>query len=133
MRKISFKTKQGRFEWLFIPFGLCNALTIFMRVMNDVFMPYIDDFVIVYLYYILIFIRIWEDHIKHVKIVFEILKKYKIYIKKIKCEFGKLSLVYLRYIAGNGQLNIDPAKVEVILKWPKPTIVIEVNIFLGEL
>lgn len=53
--KIAFKTKHGLFEWLVMPFGLCNALTTFMRVMNDVFIPYIDDFVIVYLDDILIF------------------------------------------------------------------------------
>jgi hypothetical protein len=82
----------------------------------NVFMPYIDDFVIVYLDDILIFSRIWEDHIKHVKTVFELLKKEKLYIKMSKCEFGKTSLVYLGYIVGNGQLKIDPVKVEVIVK-----------------
>jgi hypothetical protein len=129
--KTSFKTKQGLFEWLVMPFGLCNAPTTFMRVMNDVFIPYIDDFVIVYLDDILIFSRRWEDHIKHVKTVFELLKKEKLYIKMSKCEFGKTSLVYLGYIVGNGQLKIDLTKVEVIVKWPKPTTATEVRSFLG--
>jgi hypothetical protein len=48
-----------------------------------------------------------------------------------KCEFGKTSLVYLGYIVGNGQLKIDSAKVEVIVKWPKPTTTTEVRSFLG--
>ena len=53
------------------------------------------------------------------------------YVKFSKYEFGKTSLVYLGHIVGNGQLKIDPSKVEVIVKWPKPTNVTEVRSFLG--
>jgi hypothetical protein len=47
--KMTMKTNQGLFEWLVMPFGLCNSPVTFIRVMNDVFRPYIDDFLIVYL------------------------------------------------------------------------------------
>jgi hypothetical protein len=91
--KTAFKTKHGLFEWLVMPFGLCNSSVKFMRVMNDVFMYFIDDFVIAYSNNILVFIRTWEDHVMDVEKVFELLKMEKLYVKMSKCEFGKTSHV----------------------------------------
>ena len=84
-------------------FGLCNAPTTFMRMMNDVFMPFIDDFVIVYLDDILVFSRTWDEHVRHVKQVLDTLQREKLYVKLAKCEFGKTTLVYLGHIVGGGQ------------------------------
>ena len=114
--KTAFQTKEGIFEWLVMLFRLCNAPTTFMRVMNGVFHSYIDKFVIVYLDDILIFSSTWEEHINHVKQVLEVLQKHKLYLKMSECEFGKISLVYLGYIVGGGQLKIYISKVEVIVK-----------------
>jgi hypothetical protein len=79
--KTAFKTKQGLFEWLVMPFVLCNAPATVMHVMNDVFRPFIDDFVIAYLDGILIFNKSWEDHVKHVRKVLDVLKKEKLCLK----------------------------------------------------
>jgi hypothetical protein len=129
--KIAFKTKQGLFEWLVMSFGICNAPTTFMRVMNDVFRPFLDDFVIVYLDDILAFSGTWDEHVRHVKQVLDTLQREKLYVKMSKCEFGKTALVYLDHIVGGGQLQIDPSKIDVIVKWLEPKSVTEIQSFLG--
>ena len=114
--KMAFKTKQGPFECLVMPFGLCNAPTTFMRVMNDVFRPFLDDFLIVYLDDILVFRKTWEAHVGHVKQVSDTLKKDKLYVKLSKCEFGKTSLVYLGHIVGGvSHPSFDPVCMMYIL------------------
>ncbi len=73
--KTIFKIKHGLFEWLVMPFSLCNALATFMHVMNDVLRPFLDDFVIFYSDDILIFIKSHDEHVMHVKKALDVLKK----------------------------------------------------------
>jgi hypothetical protein len=127
----TFKTKQGFFKWLVMSFGLCNAPTTFMCVMNDVFGPFLDDFVIVYLDDILVFSGTWDEHVRHVKQVLDTFQREKLFVKMSKCEFQKTALVYLGHIMGGGQLKINPSKIDVIVNWPEPKSVTEFQSFLG--
>ena len=86
---------------------------------------------IVYLDEILIFSKTREYHVLHVNRVLDILKKEKLFLKMLKCEFGKTSLVYLGHIVGGGELRMDPYKLEAIVNFPTPKTVTEVRIFLG--
>eukprot|EP00253_Pinus_taeda_P031020 PITA_31020 len=65
--KIAFKAKEGLFEWLFMPFGLMNAPTTFMRLMDDILQPFTNSFVVVYLDDILIFSQSWEETLHHIR------------------------------------------------------------------
>jgi hypothetical protein len=69
--------------------------------------------------------------VRHVKQVLDTLQREKLYVKLSKCEFGKTALVYLGHIVGGGQLKIDPSKIDVIVNWPQPKSVTEIQIFLG--
>ncbi|XP_020254137.1 uncharacterized protein LOC109831212 [Asparagus officinalis] len=75
--------------------------------------------------------RTWEEHLVHVKKVFEVLQNGQLKLNEKKCEFGKDELVYLEFIVGKGQRRIDPRKVTVITKWPTPRTVTQVRSFMG--
>lgn len=114
-----------------MPFGLCNAPTTFTRLVNDILRPLIDSFIIVYLDDILVYSATWEEHISHLMQVLETLKKHQLLTNLNKCEFAQKSLVYLGFVIGGGELKIDLAKMETIMKWPMPTNVSEVRSFVG--
>eukprot|EP00253_Pinus_taeda_P027358 PITA_27358 len=103
----------------------------FMRLMNDVLRPFIDSFVIVYLDDILVYNVTWEEHISHLTQMLETLKKHHLLANLKKCEFARQPLVYLGYVIGGGELKIDPANMEAIMKWLVPTNVFGVKSFIG--
>ena len=71
-----------------LSFGLTNTLANFMTMMNDILREFLDDFVIVYLDDILVYRQDMDDHLKHLKIVFDKLRENKLYTKLSKCEFA---------------------------------------------
>ena len=85
--KTAFSTRYGLYEYLVMSFDLTNAPTFFMYLMNSVFMPELDKFVVVFIDDILIYSKNKEEHVQHLRIVLARLRKHKLYAKFSKCEF----------------------------------------------
>ena len=114
-----------------MPFGLTNAPAAFMDLMNRVFKPYLDTFVIVFIDDILVYSRLEEEHTKHLRIVLQTLRDKQLYVKFSKCELWLEKVVFLGHVISAEGVYVDPKKIEVILSWKPLTSVHEVRSFLG--
>jgi hypothetical protein len=85
--KTAFTTRYGLFEYLVMTFGLTNAPSHFTNLMNSVFMPELDKFVVVFIDDILIYSKNEEEHAKHLRIVLTRLREHQLYVKFNKCAF----------------------------------------------
>ena len=98
-------------------FGLTNAPAYFMYLMNSVFMPELDKFVIVFIDDILIYSNTEEDHANHLRVVLQRLRDHHLYAKFSKCEFWLDSVKFLGYTISSKGISVDPSKVQEVMDW----------------
>ena len=130
--KTAFRTRFGSFEYLVIPFGMCNAPATFQHFINDIFHDLLDRYVSPYLDDILIFTS--GDvplHIQHVRETLRRLRENNLYCKIEKCSFHVTSMEFLGYFVSLKGISMDSSKMDVISKWPMPWNIQEIQSFLG--
>ncbi|GJS53605.1 putative reverse transcriptase domain-containing protein [Tanacetum coccineum] len=102
-----------------------------MDLMNRVYKPYLDKFVIVFINDILIYSKDEKELEEHLKAILELLKKEKLYAKFSKCEFWIPKVQFLGHVIDSRGIHVDPAKIESIKDWASPKTPTEIRQFLG--
>ena len=113
--KTAFRTRYGHYKFLVMPFGLTNAPAAFMDLMNRVFRPYLDQFVVVFIDDILVYSKNEEEHERHVRIVLQALREKQLYAKLSKCDFWLKEVFSLGHIVSTEEIKVDPSKIEAIV------------------
>jgi len=93
--KTAYRTRYGSYEFLVMPFGFINAPSTFCTLMNDIFQEWFDDFIVVYIDDILIYSDSMEEHVEHLRKVFQKLKENKLYAKFEKCKLRVTEVDFL--------------------------------------
>ena len=92
IEKTTFRTHEGHFEFLVMPFGLSNAPAMFQSLMNTVLWPFLRKFVLVFFDDILIYSPSWSTHLQHLNAVLTALREYQLWLKRSKCSFATTSV-----------------------------------------
>lgn len=99
--------------------------------MNHILAPWLRKCVVVFIHDILIYSKNLEEHVQHVKMVFDLLREHQFKVRLSKCSFGQQQLKYLGHIISGAGVATDPSKIDSVLKWQTPSSVKELRGFLG--
>ena len=129
--KIEFRTHEGHYEFLVMPFCLTNEPSTFQGLMKSIFETYLRKFVLVLFDDILIYSKSWEEHVQHVDMVLQIIKEKELYAKPSKCFFGIKEVEFLGHIVSHECVKVDPKKIKSMMEWMITKTLKNIRGFLG--
>lgn len=129
--KTAFQTHLGQYEFRVMAFGLTGAPGTFQGAMNATLSPGLRKFVIVFLDDILVYSTSLEEHVHHLRQVFQQLANDQWKLKMSKCTFAQRSIAYLGHVVSAAGVATDLAKIQAIMDWPQPSSIKELRGFLG--
>jgi hypothetical protein len=112
-------------------FGLTNAPAHFMYLMNSVFMPKLDKFVVVFIDIIFIYSKSEEEHAQHLQVILQRLQDHQLHTKFSKCAFWLKEVPFLGHIISTEGITVDPSKLQEVLYWKSPRSVTQICSILG--
>jgi len=129
--KTAFRTRYGLYEFLVMPFGLCNVPATFQDMINHIFQDLLDQGLVVYIDDLLIYASTREQHDQIVTEVLKRLRDNRLAVSAEKCEWAKEEVEFLGYVIGRDGIKMSQEKVEGVLEWKSPKSLVEVQQFLG--
>jgi hypothetical protein len=131
MKKITSTTNNGLYDWTIIPFGLKNATIIFTRTMSKVFKDLGSKFLKVFVDDHNVHNKSWEEHLQHLDAVFFKLKEVNLKLNPNKCCFATKNITFLNHVVSKEGTKLNLDKIETILHFLEPKMIINVRSFLG--
>jgi hypothetical protein len=110
--KTAFVSMYGLYEYMVMSFGLTNALSYFMYLINKVFIEYLDKFIVVFIDDILVYSRSEEEYEERLCLALQKLREHRLYAKLSKCEFWMKQVAFLGHVISKEGISVDPSKVQ---------------------
>ena len=129
--KTAFRCFLGLYHFLKLPFGLRNAGATYQRLMSHILSGYSGKFCHCFIDDIICFSKTFEEHLKHLELIFARLAEAGIKLKPTKCVFARKSVTYLGHVVSAGELRPDPTNVEKVKDLTPPERRKQVRAFLG--